>query len=420
MLLKKEINPMATAAIEQPKAIPINPPVTQKRVAPLKIAFFGEQGTGKTFSAALLAAAVSKQFHDGAPVWSTDPERGWQFPKHIVFGPEKIELVQRTVPTFAAMMQDMRDAERAGACVYVVELSKIWMELLATCRRKAGNNWGNELVTLWNQYVNFFLNTRMHCFAMGRVGDVTEEVEVPVGDKGATELKRVKTGEKMKAGGSSNFGYEPHLVLRMSLEIKPRTRKGQTYEDEGRMVHRAHVLKDRTTILNGKMLRWSDQAGYKEGGYRCVWQSIAPHFQLLQQIEGVPLIDTHATSDTLINDDGKSEWYERKERKEILSAELHGTMDMLWGGGAVTAKQMRMKVFEHVFGFKSKEAADAASLEKIERGVRILQAFEKRCRREEQAKNDLLSKGELEVLAQLDIDIREFDEHVAEESELPF
>jgi hypothetical protein len=131
-------------------------------------------------------------------------------------------------------------------------------------------------------------------------------------------------------------------------------------------------------------------------------------------------LDTSQSSSTLIQESGNSEWYERKQRKEVLSAELHATMDMLWGGSAVAAKQLRMKVFEHVFGFKSKEAADAASLEKIERGVRILQAFERRCQREKQVGTDVLGKGELEVLAQLDIDIREFDEHTAEESELPF
>jgi hypothetical protein len=131
-------------------------------------------------------------------------------------------------------------------------------------------------------------------------------------------------------------------------------------------------------------------------------------------------LDVTASSASMLSGDGNSEYWERRQRKEVLSGELHCSMESLWGGTAQAAKQMRMKVFEHIFGFKSKEAADAASLEKIERGVRILQAFEKRVAREKAGENDVLAKGDLEILAQLDIDIREFDEGSAEEQELPF
>lgn len=402
-------DPMATAVLEAPQTNVVTLPRTTP-VVPLKVGWIGEQGTGKTTSAALLSAALSKECHGGAPVWVTDPELSWQFPKKRIFQPEKIELVQRTVPTFAAMLKDFREAERAGACVYNVELQKIWIELLKTVRSRCGQNWGSELSKMWGDWANMFMNSRMHCNALGRIGDVTEEI---LNEQG--EVQRIKTGEKMKAGGSSNFGYEPHLLIRMSLEIKPRRKLGQTIEGEGRMVHLGHVFKDRTWELNGKTLRWSDKSEYKPGSYAQVWASLRPHFREIQLTEGV-LLDTAATSDALINNNGNSEYYEKKQRKEVLAAELHATMDSLWGGAAVAAKQMRMKVFEHIFGFKSKEAADAASLDTVERGVRILQAFEHR------AKTDpkLLGTDDLNILATLDIDIREFDEGKAEELELPF
>jgi len=77
---------------------------------------------------------------------------------------------------------------------------------------------------------------------------------------------------------------------------------------------------------------------------------------------------------------------------------------------------MRLLVTEHIFGIKSREAVAALSLDKLERGLHILQKFEKRVR----ADKAILDKGELEVLAQLDIDIRHDDEGGAEEAELPF
>ena len=131
------------AVAEVVRAKPQLAPVRQiSSVIPTKLAIFGEQGTGKTTTACLYAAALSKEFYGGAPVWGTDPELGMQFPKRTIFTPEKIQFEQRTVPTFQAMLQDMRDAEKAGACVWIVELQKIWIELLKTVRRKSGSNWG--------------------------------------------------------------------------------------------------------------------------------------------------------------------------------------------------------------------------------------------------------------------------------------
>lgn len=375
-------------------------------VIPTKLAIFGEQGTGKTTTACLYAAAMSKEFHGGAPVWGTDPELGMQFPKRTIFAPEKIEFVQRTVPTFKAMLQDIRDAERAGACVWIVELQKIWIELLRTVRAKAGNNWGNQLNAMWTDYVAQFLNSKMHCIALGRVGDVTDDL---IDDKG--EITKVKTGEKMKAGGSNNFGYEPHLVLRMKLEQKPRRIAGQVREAEGRMNHVAYVLKDRTWALNGMEFRWSDKVGYKVGGYAQVLQSLRPHFIAVQETMGVQL-DTYANSEEMIDADGNGQFYRDRERKDRLSAEIKAYMDLFFAGRGKDDVQVRLAVNDQIFGVKSKEAAEALPIEKLERGLRILQAYEKRPDRNMESKDT--------ILRQIGESIREYDEGTAELTDIPF
>lgn len=399
---------MATATVSEIKP-------AAAAIVPIKVGLFGGQGSGKTTSAAMLGLALSIEKHNRAPVWVTDTEPGWQFLKPI-FAKERVEVIQRTVPTFKAMLKDMRDAERAGACVWAGDsLTIIWQELMQSFKSKNGgkipiNVWG-DIKALWGEYTTLFLNTPMHTFALGRLGNVMEEQQ---DDKGDTRL--VKTGTAFKAGGSESFGYEPHLLLELSLERKAKRKAGVAQEGEGRMVHRVDVLKDRTWALNGKVLRWSDKPRYEAGGYKTVWESIKPHFDRVQETMSIVKIQTGQSSADLISDAGNSDWYERKQRKEVLAAELHASMEMLWGGSTKDAKQIRMKVFEHIFGFKSKEAADAASLTVIERGVRILQAFEKRCKKEP----EILSKGELEVLAQLDIDIQQYDQGEAESADLPF
>ena len=71
---------------------------------------------------------------------------------------------------------------------------------------------------------------------------------------------------------------------------------------------------------------------------------------------------------------------------------------------------------KRIFGIKSRESVAALSLDKLERGLRILQAFEKRVR----ADKSILDQGEVDVLTLLDNDIKQHDEGKAEESELPF
>lgn len=404
----------ATAVLDPPKVKTEKPSASP--VVPIKVAFFGGQGVGKTTSAALLAAGLSKEVYGGAPVYVLDTEPGWQFLKRRVFDVEGIEMHQRTEPTFKAMMQSLREAEKLGCCVWAIDsLTIIWQELMQSFQAKNHgdipiNVWG-DIKGMWADYTTAFLNSRMSCLALGRLGNDMSDIE---DDKKPGRTKLVKTGTKFKAGGGESFGYEPHLLLELSLEKKAKRKAGVDHEGEGRMVHRADVLKDRTWALNGKVIRWSDKSSYQQGGYRAVWESILPHYREVQATMALVKIETGVSSQSMISDDGNSQFYQDRKRRDLLVAELHASMELLWGGTGKAEKQMRLRVFEHIFGFRSKEAADEATLRVIERGVRILQAFEKR------VKADGLPQTEDGTLNALDIDIKAYDEGTAEDLDLPF
>jgi hypothetical protein len=386
------------------------------KIVPLKIGFFGPQGSGKTTSAALLALALSVLFHNKAPVFVTDTEPGWQFLKRI-FKIEGVELIQRTTPTFAAMLANIREAERLGAGVYVVDsLTVMWNELMQSFKKRNHgmipiNVWG-DIKEMWGEYTTAFLNSPMHAFALGRLGNVMEEIEE---DDKPGKTKLVKTGTQFKAGGGESFGYEPHLLLEMSVERKNKVKKGSVHEGEGRVIHRVDVLKDRTWATNGHVFRWSDKPNYQQGGFGTVFQSIKPHFEAVQDTEVAVTLEAGQDSTGLITPDGSSLYYQQRQRRDVLAAEMHASMDLLWGGQTKEAKSMRLRVFEHLFGFRTKEAADVAPLQVIERGVRILQAFEKRV----QGNSFLLVSDADAVLKELDEDIATFDNGENVE-ELPF
>lgn len=381
----------------------------KKSIVPIKVGAFGGQGSGKTTSSALLAAALAKEIYGGAPVYVTDTEPGWQFVKRRIFDVEKIDLIQRTEPTFNAMLSNIREAEKLGACVWVVDsLTVMWMELMESFKSKRGfipiDMWG-DIKQVWREYTNLFLNSQMCCIALGRLGDVNEEVQ---DEHNPEKTKLIKVGTKFKAGGGESFGYEPHLLLELSLERKSKVKAGSRLEGEGRMVHRVDVLKDRTWALNGKVIRWSDKPTYQAGGYKTVWESIKPHF------EEVQLTSTHVqlkagTSAAIITDNGSSEWHERRKQRDVLVEEFVAALQLLWGGSGNAEKRLRMLVGEAILGVRSQTALESLELSAIERGVKIIKSFENR------VKADGLPQSEDATLSLLDVDIKQFDETKAEQ-----
>lgn len=353
--------------------------VKPNRAVPIKVAWFGGQGSGKTTSAALLSLALSKEVYGGAPVYVTDTEPGWQFLKPL-FAKEGVDLIQRTDPTFKAMTANLREAERIGACVWNVDtLSLIWNELLQSFKGTRGfipiEKWG-DIREMWaKDYVALFLNTSMCCQALGRLGNITEEIQSEDSEK----TKLVKTGERFKAGGSEDFGYEPHLLLQVSLERKPKhTRKDgrtQQLEGEGRMIHRADVLKDRTWTLNGQVFRWGDKAGYEKGGYRNVWQSIKPHWDAVQATAHVQ-IATETSSRDLIAPDQTSTYYQRMKRLTIVLEEIEGSLVALWPGRTDKVVEMKRIAVETLFHTRSWEAVKSMPVELLEVGLCALNQFE--------------------------------------------
>jgi hypothetical protein len=414
-IMTKGTTAMASTRVSQPQ--PTKPPIqphlitpAPARIVPVKTGLMGEQGTGKTTTAALLGAALSKLYHGGAPIHVTDPELGWQYLEPVIFKPEGIKLVQRTIPTFKAMLDDIDQAEREGAAVYAVELGKIWIEIVRTLQRADRVNWGMQLRSMWDDFVARFLNSPMHCIVLGRIQDVIEEVIV--NDKGDT--RSIKVGEGMKAGGQrNNFGYEPNLVIRMNLEVKPRVKKGEKFEDEGRMVHRAHVLKDRTWAINGKVFRWNDRDRYEPGDFKYVWNNLRPHFLAVQKTMAFVKLDASATSEAIVeSDSGNGEFYERRQRKEALTAEIKACLDLYFAGQGKEDKQIRLAIGDLIFGVKSSEARDSLSVEALERGLKILQIYERR------PTHNL--DNQKNVLAEMTDCIKAFDAGAADDFEPPF
>lgn len=351
-------------------------------MVPIKVGMFGAQGSGKSTSAALLAAAISAQFCNKAPVVVVDPEAAWQFLKRRIFDVEGIELIQRPDRTFKGMAESIKVAEKAGACVWIVDpLTLMWHELMQSFKAKRGyipiDVWG-DIKQMWSGYILQFLNTGMNCIALGRLGNEMEEIQ-DEDHEGKTKL--VKTGTKFKAGGGESFGYEPHLLLELSLERKAKVKQGSRLEGEGRIVHRADVLKDRTWALNGKVIRWSDKPAYQKGGFRQVWESLKPHWDEVQGTAPVQIPTT--TSESLVDDHGRSDYFAQQKQKQACLEEWDNTMQLLYGGMTKDEKNARIILGKAVTGAMSRTEFEDRKVEDIRNSVALLQEYQRRTKLEQ-------------------------------------
>lgn len=337
------------------------------QVVPIKFGAFGETGSGKSFTAAMFAVGLSVELHGGAPVYAYDTEPGWQFYKRI-FATEGVQLIQKPGDSFDGLVQARIDADKEGACVFVGDsYTHVWQELMKTYTSRAGfvefQDW-NLLKPRWRSWIKEFMNTKMHCMALGRLGwsYIPEEDERKPG-----KVKMVKSDSKFNAGGGESFGYEPHLLI--ELEI------GREDTDTGRggqLVHIASVLKDRSQMLNGDQITFHELRGYKKGDYAQVWNAFFPHTQEMQNIENHVLIP--ATSSAKPQSD--SHYAQSQKEKTIALEEIKESLEVIAGGKTDAAKSMKRKISECLFDCRAWAAVEAKSLMELQRGLLILQKLE--------------------------------------------
>jgi hypothetical protein len=157
-------------------------------------------------------------------VFVVDPEAAYAFLKRRIFAVEGIDLIIKPYRSFKEMRKSIGEAEKLGCCAWIADpLTLHWAELMRTYQGNKGfiaiDQWG-DIRGVWSDYIQEFLNSKMTCIAAGRLGNEFEEQEEENHNNGGTKTKLVKVGTKFKAGGGESFGYEPHLLLEMSLEKK--------------------------------------------------------------------------------------------------------------------------------------------------------------------------------------------------------
>ena len=212
----------------------------------LKIALYGEQGSGKTATSLILAEGIANAV--GKRIAYIDTERGTDFYAKEVpqrkWHPQAFDFDALYSRSLLEAIKESKGLNFNEHGVLIVDsISHLWeaaIEAWSGKKTKAGTlpiwAWG-QIKKPFKDFITFLMNIPAHVIICGRQGnnfDVNEET----GDI-------QKTGVKMKSEGET--AYEPHILVNMyQMKMdKDGKRKGQCV---------AYFEKDRTGLFTGKSI----------------------------------------------------------------------------------------------------------------------------------------------------------------------
>ena len=322
----------------------------KNQTAFLKAGILGFQGSGKTYTAARIAAGIAKLDcdKDKTPkVAFFDTEKGSDFLVKY-FAEQNIQLDSVKSRSFKDLCEFMREVQKEEYNVAIIDsISHVWRELTTSYENRLRRNngllfqdWG-KVKTEWQQFTDAFINSNLHVIVLGRAG---YEYDMSEDESGKKEL--LKTGTKMKAEGE--FGYESDLLLEME-----RVRK----DDDKGWINRCYVIKDRTDTMNGKVV---DYPKFED------FMSVVASLNIGGEHVGV---DTTRNSEDMFGDPDYS-YAERKKQRDIALEELQEVLvehDLAGTAGAVQKK--RIELLKEVYGTSAKTYIENMPADRIRDGI---------------------------------------------------
>jgi AAA domain len=328
--------------------------------AKLKMALMGFQGSGKTFTATDISIGLVKLMCElklpegGKPIYFADTERGsrWVLPKVHAAG---LPISTAHTRAFADLCGIINEAEANASVLLIDSLTHFWTEFCDTYAAQKAEEYHRQTYRLqfqdwaflkakWRTFTDRFVNSNLHIVVAGRAGYEYDMIE----DDDTHKKQLEKTGIKFKAEGE--MGYEPDLLVLMERRMNMDTKADE---------HIAHVVKDRSTLLDGQ--EFIDPT----------FKHFLPHIQCLNLDAGrTPeiSIDTTRTSAAAIP---AGEPRDRTSMQRAIIVEEINDLLMRHGAGGTSAadKLKRSDLMQKHFGTVSKtKIEDGMSLFELKAG----------------------------------------------------
>jgi hypothetical protein len=300
----------------------------------LKMGILGFQGGGKTKTAGRTAIGLIKYMRElgidyaEKPVAFFDTEIGsdWLIPD---FNAAKVPFVVAKKRSFADLLAVVREAEQSASCLIIDSITHPWRELCESFMKKKQRSFlqMDDWAYLkgdhgWAQFTDLFINSKLHIIMCGRAGYEFSDYK---DDNGKRQIE--KTGTKMKTEGET--GFEPSLLVLMEQIEDLRTNK---------VIHRATVQKDRSTLLDGLQI---DNPDFKD---------FLPHIKMLNLGGRHVGVDTSGDSQNILVTE-KRDW--QPVQRRICVDEIQSLLVLHIPGQAAADKKRKLELIRKHFDDKS-------------------------------------------------------------------
>lgn len=220
----------------------------KKQNAYLKMGILGFTGSGKSYTATLIAIGLYKLIKSKKPICFLDTEGGLDYLIKY-FDNAKIPIITDNTRSrsYSKMLKVIDEAEQICDIMIIDSISAIWNDFMESFKRSVNRDriyvWDwNVLKPKWNNEfaIPRYINNKLHLIVCGRAGYVYESEP---NDRGKMETHAVGTKMKVEA----EFGYEPSLLVEME-------QREEEKDGKRKIIHQAFIKKDRTTFLDGKYI----------------------------------------------------------------------------------------------------------------------------------------------------------------------
>lgn len=312
----------------------------------LKMALMGFQGSGKTYTATDTAIGLVLLMRElnlpagNRPIAFADTEKGsdWILPRVKASG---IDLITAKTRAFSDLLTLVQEAEANASVLLIDSLTHFWVELCDTYAAAKARDYKRSTYRLqfqdwsflkaeWRKFTDRFMNSSAHIIICGRAGYEYDFIE----DEETKKKQLEKTGIKFKAEGE--MGYEPDLLVLMERRMNMDTKADE---------HIAHVVKDRSTLLDGKE--------FAEPSFK----HFLPHIRCLNLGGRQMAIDTARTSAASLPHDAPRD--RTALQRGVVIDEINDLLLRHNASGAGTAdKKKRSDLMQAHFGTASKTAIE--------------------------------------------------------------
>ncbi|MEW6610670.1 MAG: AAA family ATPase [Patescibacteria group bacterium] len=340
----------ATKAPEQKVADPFFTPIGNTKPF-FKAAIEGFAGSGKTYTAGLIARGLHERIGSKKPIVIFDTEKASKFLKQL-FAEANIEVLVRESKSFADLAMTMKKMREGISDILIIDsISHVWEEYMQAYARKVNRtrlqfqDWG-IIKPLWKkEFSDAFVSDPYHIIMNGRAGYEYDKEEDP--DTHKKEL--VKSGIKMKVEGET--AYEPDMLVLME-------RFEEVVGKDKKVWREATIIKDRSTLLDGKTFVNPTFEHFAVAVERMLENPIPRDAALMPEGDTALLFKT------------EEDRYAWRREKDKAMEELDGLLIRIAPGSTGKDKQLKLDLLDKVFGTTSITAIGDMQPEQIMDGYK--------------------------------------------------